>query len=130
MRYLSVWDLRNYGLIPELIGRLPIQVHLDSLTEDDLFSILTKPKHALIKQYEQLFEMEGCSLHFHSAALHYLVQAAVTQKLGARALRNLCDVIMLDIMFQMPSEQKKKWIITKQWVKKKIDHPKFKKYAA
>ena len=118
MRYLSVWDLRSYGLIPELIGRLPIQMHLDPLTEDELLSILTQPKGALIKQYKHLFQMEECSLHFHPSALRYLVQLAVNQGLGARGLRGLCDFIMLDIMFDMPSEQKKKWIVTKQWIKK------------
>ena len=131
MEYLSVWDLRSYGLIPELIGRLPIQVHLDALDEESLLSILTKPRHALIKQYEKLFDMDGCSLRFHPSALRYLARSAVEQELGARGLRSLCEAVMLEIMFEMPSEKKKKeWIITKQWVQKKIDHPRFKRYAA
>lgn len=131
MRYLSVWDLRSYGLIPELIGRLPVQVHLEALDEKTMLRILTEPKNALIKQYQKLFAMDGCSLSFQPTALTCLVRAAIEQKLGARGLRSLCEATILDLMFEMPSQKtRKKWIVSKTWVQKRIENPKFKRFAA
>ncbi len=131
LQYCSVWDLRTYGFIPELIGRLPVQVHLNALDEQTLLRILTDPKNALVKQYQKLFALNNCSLHFQPAALQQLVQAAYAQKLGARALRSLCEAVILDLMFEMPSaSEKKKWVVTKAWVQKKIESPKFRRFAA
>ena len=128
---LSVWDLRSYGFIPELIGRLPVQIVLEELDKDTLLRILTEPKNAIIKQYQKLFEMENCKLRFHPSALHQIVEAAQDQKLGARSLRSLCEAIMVDLMFEMPSRrEKKEWIISKAWVQKKIESPRFKRFAA
>ena len=127
----SVWDLRSYGFIPEFIGRLPVQVHLSELDEESLLRVLTEPKNAIIKQYQTLFALDNRKLHFHPAALRCLVQSAYMQKLGARALRGLCEAVMTDLMYEMPSlEEGKAWTVTKVQVQKKINQPKFKRFAA
>ncbi len=110
-------DLIKYGLIPELVGRIPVVASLTDLDLSDLISILTKPKNALIKQYQKLFEMEGVSLEFTDEALAAIAQKSVARKLGARGLRSIIEDLMLDLMFDLPSSRKSGRIkITKRMV--------------
>lgn len=104
LQYITAQDLKNFGLIPELIGRLPVLTHLDPLSKDTLKLILTDPKNALVKQYTKLFDMEGIKLVIEDSALDYIVEKAVEFKLGARGLRSICEVIMTDAMFEFDGE--------------------------
>lgn len=106
LQYVSPQDLKSFGLIPELIGRLPVLTYLKPLDRDALRAILTEPKNALIKQYKQLFKMEGTKLDFDEDVLNLIVDKAIEFKLGARGLRGICEAIMTDIMFSLPSEEK------------------------
>lgn len=106
MQYISPVDLKSFGLIPELIGRLPVVTHLLPLDKATLRAILTEPKNALIRQYERLFEMENIKLKFDEDVLDFIVDKAVEFKLGARGLRSICEAIMLDLMFDSPSSGK------------------------
>ena len=99
-------DLKSFGLIPELIGRLPVLTYLKPLDKETLRSILTEPKNALIKQYKHLFKMEGIKLEFDEAVLNLIVDKALEFKLGARGLRGICESIMVDFMFDAPSDEK------------------------
>jgi ATP-dependent Clp protease ATP-binding subunit ClpX len=101
LQYVTSQDLKSFGLIPELIGRLPIVAHLNPLDREALRAILTQPKNALVKQYQRLFEMEGIELSFTESALEYIVDKAMEFKLGARGLRSICESIMLDTMFDI-----------------------------
>jgi ATP-dependent Clp protease ATP-binding subunit ClpX len=103
LKYLSPTDLRTFGLIPELIGRLPVLVHLDPLDKETLQSILTEPKNALIKQYQKIFKSEGVALTYSDDAMDYIVGKALEFQLGARGLRSICEAIMTDAMFDVPS---------------------------
>jgi ATP-dependent Clp protease ATP-binding subunit ClpX len=104
MKYVSAQDLKSFGLIPELLGRLPVVTFLNPLDAKALLSILTEPKNALIKQYEKLFDMENVSLSFSKDALQYIVEQAMQYKLGARGLRSIMEAIMTDAMFEIPSQ--------------------------
>ncbi|QJW88587.1 ATP-dependent Clp protease ATP-binding subunit ClpX [Spirosoma taeanense] len=104
MRYISALDLKSFGLIPELIGRLPILTYLEPLDRDALMQILTEPKNALTKQYDKLFQMEDIKLHWDPSALNYIVDQALQYGLGARGLRSICESIIMDAMFEMPSQ--------------------------
>lgn len=127
-QYVNAQDLKNYGLIPELIGRLPIVTHLNPLNEEILKSILTKPKNALTKQYTKLFKMEDKELVFQDDALGYIVEKALEYKLGARGLRSICEAIMTDAMFELPSDQNTKVLeIDRDYAKEKFEKSKFKK---
>lgn len=127
-QYVNAQDLKNYGLIPELIGRLPVVTHLNPLTVDILKSILTKPKNALTKQYAKLFEMEDISLSFEDKALEYIVEKAMEFKLGARGLRSICEAIMTDAMFELPSDAEASELkIDKAYAQEKFEKSKFKK---
>lgn len=106
MQYISPVDLKAFGLIPELIGRLPVVTHLLPLDKGTLKSILTEPKNALMRQYEKLFEMENVKIKFDDEVLNFIVDKAVEFKLGARGLRSICEAIMLDLMFETPSSGK------------------------
>ncbi|MDZ7377136.1 MAG: ATP-dependent Clp protease ATP-binding subunit ClpX, partial [candidate division KSB1 bacterium] len=115
-------DLLQFGLIPELIGRLPIECIFEELSEEALYSILIEPKNALTKQYKKLFELDGVELEFEEAALRAIVKEAMKRRTGARALRAIMEDIMLDIMFNLPElKNVKKVIITEQSVKNKND---------
>ncbi len=128
LSYINAQDLKSYGLIPELIGRLPVLTHLDPLSRDTLKRILTEPKNALIKQYEKLFEMEGIRLEIKPSALDFIVDKAVEFKLGARGLRSICEAIVTDAMFELPSEEGvDKLVITKDYAEKKISKSKYSK---
>ncbi|MEJ5056462.1 ATP-dependent Clp protease ATP-binding subunit ClpX [Sphingobacterium sp. MYb382] len=106
-KYITPQDLKNFGLIPELIGRLPVLTYLNPLDKETLLSILTEPKNALIKQYTKLFEYEGVELVFDPAVYEFIVDKAWEFKLGARGLRSICEAIMLDAMFETPTEKEK-----------------------
>ena len=105
LKYLSPTDLRTYGLIPELIGRLPVLVHLDPLDKFTLQSILTEPKNALLKQYQKIFRSDGVVLSFSDEAMGYIVGKALEYQLGARGLRSICEAIMTDAMYEVPSNK-------------------------
>ncbi|QRR03513.1 ATP-dependent Clp protease ATP-binding subunit ClpX [Dyadobacter sandarakinus] len=105
MRYVTAMDLKSFGLIPELIGRLPVLTYLNPLDRETLRRILTEPKNALVKQYSKLFEMEGIKLNFDEDVFDYIVDQAMAYKLGARGLRSICESIMTDAMFDLPSQK-------------------------
>ncbi len=121
LQYLLPQDLKSFGLIPEIIGRLPILTHLEPLDRQALRNILTEPKNSLIKQYVKLFEIDGVKLNFDDDALEYIVDVAVDFKLGARGLRSICENIMLDAMYEVPSSNKKKLTITKEFAQSKFN---------
>ena len=128
LQYINAQDLKSYGLIPELIGRLPVLTHLDPLDASALKKILTKPNNALVKQYTKLFDMEGIELEFKNNALDYIVEKALEFNLGARGLRSICEAIVTDAMFELPSEKStKKLVITKAYAEDKIDKSKINK---
>ncbi|MDW8393727.1 MAG: ATP-dependent Clp protease ATP-binding subunit ClpX [Chitinophagales bacterium] len=105
VRYVTPHDVRSFGLIPELVGRLPVITYLEPLDRQALRTILTEPKNALIKQYRRLFELEGVKLTFEPEAIDFIVDKAMEYKLGARGLRSICEAIMTDIMFELPSRK-------------------------
>lgn len=121
IKYIAPQDLRAYGLIPEIIGRLPVLTYLEALDRNALRSILTVPKNALIKQYVKLFEMDGVKLKLDDDVLDYIVDTAIEYKLGARGLRSICEAIMVDAMFETPSQAKKTLTIKLDYAKHKID---------
>jgi len=129
LQYITHKDIRSFGLIPEIIGRLPVLTHLQPLDNNALRAILTQPKNALIKQYEALFEMDGIDLNFTAQALDYIVEKAVTYQLGARGLRSLCEAILNEAMFELPKTDTKALKITKTYAEEqlsKIELPKLK----
>ena len=132
LQYVSPQDLKSFGLIPELIGRLPVLTYLQPLDNATLRLILTQPKNALIKQYQRLFEMEGVKLEVSDDVLDLIVAKAIEFKLGARGLRSICEVIMLDAMYDIPSEEnpKKKLTINLAYAKEKLEKSKLAKLMA
>src|SRR5690554_955892 len=108
LKYVTPMDLKAFGLIPEIIGRLPILTYLDPLDRDALLRILTEPKNSIIKQYEKLFQMDGVTLTIEKEVYEYIVDKAIEFKLGARGLRSIVEAIMIDAMFNLPSEEKEK----------------------
>ncbi len=131
VQYITALDLKSFGLIPELIGRLPVLTHLDPLDKGALRRILTVPKNALIKQYEKLFDMEGVKLKFMPEALDYIVDKAMEFKLGARGLRSICEVIVTDAMFDIPSSKEMKEMeITREYAAEKFEKSKYNKLRA
>lgn len=121
IQYIAPQDLRSYGLIPEIIGRLPVLTHLNPLDRETLRAILTEPKNALIKQYVNLFAMDGIKLSFKPEVLDYIVDTAIEFKLGARGLRSICETIMLDAMFDAPTSTRKSMTITLKYAKEKVE---------
>ena len=121
LQYISPQDLKSFGLIPELIGRMPVLTHLNPLDRTALKLILTEPKNALTKQYQKLFDMDGVALTFDKKAIDIIVDKAMEFKLGARGLRSICEAIMLDAMFEFPSDESKKDLkITASYVKAQL----------
>ncbi len=120
LRYVAPQDLKSFGLIPEIIGRLPILTHLEPLDRDALRRVLTEPKNAIIKQYEKLFEMDGVKLTFTPEALDLIVDKAIEYKLGARGLRSIVESIMIDSMFDIPSSEIKEFEITRDYALEKL----------
>lgn len=121
MQYIAPMDLKSFGLIPEIVGRLPILTHLEPLDRTALRSILTEPKNSVIKQYIKLMEMDGVTLSFEEEALDYIVDKAVEYRLGARGLRSLVEAIMMDSMFEIPSSKKKTLKVTLDFAKKQLE---------
>ncbi len=127
LRYVSPQDIKGFGLIPELIGRLPALTYLEPLDRKALRAIMTDPKNALVKQYEKLFAMEDVSLTFTEGALDFIVDKAVEFKLGARGLRSICEAIMTDAMFEIPTQNDiKEFAITADYAEEKLGHEKAK----
>lgn len=125
LQYVTPSDIKSFGLIPELIGRLPILTHLLPLDRTALRRILTEPKNAIIKQYVKLFEIDGIKLSFEKEVLDYIVDKAMEHKLGARGLRSICEAIMLDAMFDMPSDKEVKELkITLAYATEKVENSK------
>jgi len=121
LQYIAPQDLKAFGLIPEIIGRLPVLVHLDPLEKDALRSILTEPKNSVIKQYKKLFQIDKIELEFEEDALLYIVEKAIEFKLGARGLRSICESIMNDAMYESPTDKTDHLIITKDYARNKLD---------
>ena len=117
LQYVSAQDLRSYGLIPEIIGRLPVITYLDQLDRAALLRILTEPKNAIIRQYERMFELDGLKLQIEPAVLDLIVDTAIENKLGARGLRSICEKIMTDAMYEAPSSKKKTFDLTLDYAK-------------
>lgn len=124
LRYVNAQDLKSFGLIPELLGRLPVVTHLDPLDAETLRAILTEPKNALIKQYERLFELEGIKLTIEDDVLDFMVEKAVEYKLGARGLRSICEGILTDAMFELPSSKEKYFTLDLEYATRKFDKSK------
>jgi ATP-dependent Clp protease ATP-binding subunit ClpX len=124
LQYVNAPDLKSFGLIPELLGRLPVVTHLDPLDKITLRSILTEPKNSLIRQYKKLFELEGIQLSFDNEVLDFMVDKAVEFKLGARGLRSICESILTDAMFELPSAKEDKFHLDLEYAQKKFDKSK------
>lgn len=120
LKYVEAQDLRAYGLIPEIIGRLPVITYLDHLDRDSLKRILTEPKNALLRQYEKMFELDGIKLTIDPEVLDLIVDTAIENKLGARGLRSICEQIMTDAMYDAPSSGKKTFRVTLNYAKKML----------
>lgn len=127
LQYIAPQDLKSFGLIPELVGRVPVLTHLDPLDRNTLIDILTKPKNSIIKQYIQLFKLDRIELTFDKKVYEYIVDKAIEFKLGARGLRSICEAIMLDAMFELPSTEDKKLNVTVAYAKQKLEKSKIKK---
>ncbi|MBQ6583905.1 MAG: AAA family ATPase, partial [Alistipes sp.] len=129
LKYVQPQDIKSYGLIPELVGRLPVITYLEPLSRQVLRSILTEPKNAIIRQYNHLFDMDGIKLTFEEDALDYIVDKAVEFKLGARGLRSICEAIMKDLMFDAPSSDIKSFTVTKEYAEQKFGYSEVKLLA-
>jgi ATP-dependent Clp protease ATP-binding subunit ClpX len=121
MQYIAPQDLKSFGLIPEIIGRLPILTYLNPLDRTALRNILTEPKNSIIKQYVKLFEMDGVKLVFQPEVYEFIVDKAIEYKLGARGLRSIVETIMMDVMFEMPSMQVKEYELTLEYARQQIE---------
>lgn len=121
MQYILPQDLKSFGLIPEIIGRLPVLTYLNPLDREALRKILVEPKNSIVKQYQKLFEMDGIKLKFDEEALDYIVDKAVEYKLGARGLRSIVEAVMMDAMFEIPSEKVKSFTVTLEYTKQQMD---------
>ncbi len=130
LKYINPKDLKDFGLIPEIIGRLPVLTYMNPLDEKTLRAILTEPKNAIIKQYQKLFEMDGIKFTINEKALAFIVKRAVEYKLGARGLRSLCEAVLTDAMFEMPDGDQKTLVITRDYVEDKLNKSTIKKLKA
>lgn len=122
MQYIAPMDLKSFGLIPEIIGRLPILTHLEPLDRQALRSILTEPKNSIVKQYVKMFEIDGVKLNFEDEVLDYVVDKAVEFGLGARGLRSLIETIMMEAMFEVPSTGAKTYKVTLEYARKRVEN--------
>ena len=127
MKYVLPQDLRSFGLIPEIIGRLPVLTYLNPLDKKALHKILVEPKNSIIKQYMKLFKMDGINLTFTEDSLDYIVNKAVEYKLGARGLRSIVEAVMMDTMFELPSRKVKKYEVTAEYAQQQLDKAKLNK---
>jgi len=121
MQYIAPQDLKAFGLIPEIIGRLPILTYLNPLDRAALRRILTEPKNSIIKQYVKLFEMDGVELIFQPEVFDYIVDKAIEYKLGARGLRSIVETIMIDAMYDIPSHKEEKFVVALDYAKAQMD---------
>ena len=121
MKYVMPQDLRTFGLIPELVGRLPVLTFMQPLGRDALLKILTEPKNALVRQYERLFEMDGVELKFEPEVLEYIVDKAIEFKLGARGLRSIAEAVMTEAMFELPSSDEKRFTVTLDYARERFE---------
>ncbi len=121
LQFINAVDLKHFGLIPELLGRMPVVTYLNPLDAPTLRSILTEPKNALIKQFTRLFEIEGIALHFEPAVFDFMVEKALEYKLGARGLRSICESILTDAMFELPSQKVKTFEVTLEYAQRKFN---------
>lgn len=124
LQYVNAQDLKAFGLIPELLGRLPVVTYLSPLDAETLRAILTEPKNSLVKQYNKLFELEGIELTIEEPVLDFMVAKAMEYKLGARGLRSICESILTDAMFELPSSNQKKFVLTLDYAQHKFDKSK------
>ena len=120
LKYVQPQDIRSFGLIPELVGRLPVLTHLEPLSREALRNILTEPKNAIISQYKAMLKMDDVELEFENEALEYIVDKAVEFKLGARGLRSICEAVMKELMYEAPSSDEKKISITRDYAEERI----------
>ncbi|MBT3442282.1 MAG: ATP-dependent Clp protease ATP-binding subunit ClpX [Flavobacteriaceae bacterium] len=120
LTYISPKDLKDFGLIPEILGRLPVLSYMNNLDKKALRSILTEPKNAIIKQFEKLFEMDDIKISFTDEGLNYIVEKALEYKLGARGLRSICEIVLNDAMFELPSSKRKKLTIDQNYILNKL----------
>ena len=127
MKYVLPQDLKSFGLIPEIIGRLPVLTYLNPLDKEALAKILIEPKNSIVKQYVKLFEMDGIQLTFSQEALDVIVDKAVEYKLGARGLRSIVESIMNDAMFELPSKRIKKFEVTADYAKQQLEKSRLQK---
>ncbi len=130
LQYIAPQDLKSFGLIPEIIGRLPILTYLNPLDRETLRRILTEPKNAITKQYQKLFEMDGIKLEWGDKVLDYIVDKAVEFKLGARGLRSICEAIMMDAMYELPSKDQKEILIGLSYAREKLEKANIKRLKA
>ncbi|SOC78911.1 ATP-dependent Clp protease ATP-binding subunit ClpX [Salinimicrobium sediminis] len=130
LKYIIPKDLKDFGLIPEIIGRLPVLTHMNPLDRSTLRSILTEPKNAIIKQYQKLFEMDDIDFTITDEALDFIVEKAIEYKLGARGLRSLCEAILTDAMFEMPEGSANKLVVDKEYAEEKLDKSGIKRLKA
>lgn len=129
MRYVMPQDLKSFGLIPEIIGRLPILTSLEPLDKEALLRILTEPKNAITRQYKKLFELDGVDLEFTDDALNLIADKAIEYKLGARGLRSIVETIMVDAMYEMPSNPEKRFTVEAEYVRKQLEKAHFEKFS-
>ena len=130
LQYITPLDLKQFGLIPEIIGRLPVLSYMNPLDAKTLRAILTEPKNSIIKQYAKLFIMDDVEFTIEEDALNYIVDKAVEYKLGARGLRSLCEAIFTDAMFDLPSSDEKEFNVTKEYAEAKLTNSTLKKLRA
>ena len=130
MQYIVPQDLKSFGLIPEIIGRLPVLTYLNPLDREALEKILTEPKNSIVKQYEKLFEMDGIKLTFTEEALKVIVDKAVEYKLGARGLRSIVEMVMMDTMFEIPSKKVKKFEVTAKYALQQLEKSQLQRLAS
>ena len=130
MQYIVPQDLKSFGLIPEIIGRLPVLTYLNPLDREALAKILVEPKNSIVKQYEKLFEMDGIKLTFTEEALKVLVDKAVEYKLGARGLRSIVETVMMDTMFEIPSKKVKKFEVTAKYALQQLEKSQLQRLAS
>jgi ATP-dependent Clp protease ATP-binding subunit ClpX len=120
LKYVQPQDIRSFGLIPELVGRLPVLTHLEPLSREALRNILTEPKNAIVSQYKAMLKMDGVELEFSDEALEYIVDKAVEFKLGARGLRSICEAVMKELMYEAPSSDEKKIVVTREYADERV----------
>ena len=120
LKYVQPQDIRSFGLIPELVGRLPVLTHLEPLSREALRNILTEPKNAIVSQYKAMLKMDGVELEFTDEALDYIVDKAVEFKLGARGLRSICEAVMKELMYEAPSSSEEKIVVTRDYADEKV----------